>query len=82
MNWVMEHMGDADFSDPFVPPNSASKPAEEPINEEHIGMIISMGFTINQAKKALKVNNIRCEQCLFCFFCFCKKTRITSHNDA
>ena len=55
MNWVMEHMGDPDFSDPFVTPNSSGVPAEEPVNEEHLGMIISMGFTINQAKKALKV---------------------------
>ena len=55
MNWVMEHMGDPDFSDPFVTPNSSGAPAEEPVNEEHLGMIISMGFTINQAKKALKV---------------------------
>ena len=23
MNWVMEHMGDANFNDPFVDPNAA-----------------------------------------------------------
>jgi len=64
MNWVMEHMGDPDFSDPFVTPNSSGVPAEEPVNEEHLGMIISMGFTINQAKKALKVTKNNLEQAM------------------
>ena len=54
MNWVMEHMGDADFSDPFTPPNAGGSTAE-PVNEESVAMILSMGFTANQAKKALKV---------------------------
>ena len=57
MNWVMEHMGDADFSDPFTPPNgTAPAPTEAPVDEEKIAMILSMGFTANQAKKALKVS--------------------------
>ena len=70
MNWVMEHMGDPDFSDPFSPPNASGAPAEEPVNEEHLGMIISMGFTLNQAKKALKVNVI--EYCRSVYSCSAK----------
>ena len=58
MNWVMEHMGDDDFSSPFSLPNAAGAPAEEPVDEEHLGMIVSMGFTLNQAKKALKVRGV------------------------
>lgn len=27
-NWVMEHIGDSDFADPFVPPGTDSRPAE------------------------------------------------------
>ena len=54
MNWVFEHMGDPDFASPMP---SAAGPAveEEDVDDEHLGMIISMGFTPNQAKKALKV---------------------------
>ena len=60
MNWVMEHMGDDDFSTPFVPPNASAplgSAASEPIDEENLAMILSMGFTTNQAKKALKVRH-------------------------
>jgi ubiquitin carboxyl-terminal hydrolase 5/13 len=53
MNWVMEHMGDEDFATPPVLP-SGEAPVQ-PVNEEHLAMIISMGFTMDQAKKALKV---------------------------
>lgn len=58
MNWVMEHMGDEDFATPPVLP-SGEAPVQ-PVNEEHLAMIISMGFTMDQAKKALKAtsNNI------------------------
>ena len=59
MNWVMEHMSDPDFSSPFTPPNAASGAAPEPVDEESMAMIISMGFTVNQAKKALKVSRAR-----------------------
>nr|KAG5700196.1 hypothetical protein BaRGS_011039 [Batillaria attramentaria] len=61
MNWVMEHMGDADFADPFVQPGrGAAKPSEFVPNEEAVAMIASMGFSPAQAIKALKAtdNNV------------------------
>jgi len=64
MNWVMEHMGDDDFSSPFSVPNASGAPAEDPVDEEHLGMIVSMGFTLNQAKKALKVTKNNLEQAM------------------
>lgn len=58
MNWVMEHMADNDFASPFVPPGVAkkadnSKPSFVP-NEDGLAMIMSMGFSREQATKALK----------------------------
>ena len=61
MNWVMEHMGDANFNDPFVDPNAA-KPKKSVVvpDEGNIMMLMDMSFTREQAIKALKMtdNNI------------------------
>ncbi|KAK3106047.1 hypothetical protein FSP39_011642, partial [Pinctada imbricata] len=55
MNWVMEHMEDADFSLPFVPPGAKKSGGGSFIpNEEGIMMLSAMGFTRDQAIKALK----------------------------
>ncbi|XP_046993258.1 ubiquitin carboxyl-terminal hydrolase 5 [Schistocerca americana] len=63
-NWLMSHIGDSDFSDPFVPLGTSSGPNKgksnfEP-NEEFCTMIMSMGFTRSQAVKALQAtdNNV------------------------
>ncbi|XP_077288422.1 ubiquitin specific protease 5 isoform X2 [Arctopsyche grandis] len=48
--WIMEHIADGDFSDPFVPPGT-NKPFKA--NEDGVAMIMSMGFTKQQAEKAL-----------------------------
>ncbi|XP_064598849.1 ubiquitin carboxyl-terminal hydrolase 5-like [Liolophura sinensis] len=58
MNWVMEHMGDPDFEVPLQLPKK-SKDSFSP-NEEAVAMIVSMGFTIEQASMALKAtdNNV------------------------
>ena len=55
MNWVMEHMGDANFNDPFVDPNAA-KPKKSTVvpDEGNIMMLMDMSFTREQAIKALK----------------------------
>lgn len=53
MNWVLEHMEDPDFAEPLSVPGSGVKETES-VNEEAVGMIISMGFTQAQAIKALK----------------------------
>jgi ubiquitin carboxyl-terminal hydrolase 5/13 len=61
MNWVMEHMGDPDFNDPFeVPGNKASSGAAFTPNDDALAMIMSMGFNKDQATKALKAtdNNV------------------------
>lgn len=53
MNWVLEHMGDSDFSAPLSIPGSGASGLSA-VNEEAIGMIIAMGFTRPQAVKALE----------------------------
>ncbi|XP_046375139.2 ubiquitin carboxyl-terminal hydrolase 5-like [Haliotis rufescens] len=63
MNWVMEHMGDADFAAPLVLPNSAAAGGGQfTPNEESLVMIMSMGFTRDQAVKALKATNNNVER--------------------
>eukprot|EP00795_Rhopilema_esculentum_P007232 gene7232-12915_t len=52
MEWILQHMDDADFADRLELP-SAKKSNFQP-NEEALGMIQSMGFTKEQATKALK----------------------------
>jgi len=51
MAWVMEHMNDPDFSQPF---NVGSKKKEVVISEENIAMVMSMGFEADMARTALK----------------------------
>ncbi|XP_063233361.1 ubiquitin carboxyl-terminal hydrolase 5 [Bacillus rossius redtenbacheri] len=58
--WLMEHVADSDFADPFVPPGvDLKKPGFVP-DEEALAAIVSMGFTRPQATKALKAtgNNV------------------------
>jgi len=63
MNWVMEHMGDANFNDPFVDPNAA-KPKKSSVvpDEGNIGMLMDMSFTREQAIKALKMTDNNMER--------------------
>jgi ubiquitin carboxyl-terminal hydrolase 5/13 len=58
MNWIMEHMADPDFSEPFTL-NSGSATAKAGGNafiadSESLATIISMGFSQEQALRALK----------------------------
>lgn len=59
MNWVLEHMGDADFNSPLILPGSQDSKA---VDEESLAMIISMGFTEAQAIKALKATDNNLER--------------------
>uniref|UniRef100_W5MM90 Ubiquitin carboxyl-terminal hydrolase n=1 Tax=Lepisosteus oculatus TaxID=7918 RepID=W5MM90_LEPOC len=66
MNWVMTHMDDPDFSAPLVLPGSSSAPGGTPtsqttptesVSEEHLATIISMGFSRDQASRALRATS-------------------------
>eukprot|EP01102_Stenamoeba_stenopodia_P009647 TRINITY_DN2851_c0_g1_i5.p1 TRINITY_DN2851_c0_g1~~TRINITY_DN2851_c0_g1_i5.p1 ORF type:complete len:465 (-),score=84.78 TRINITY_DN2851_c0_g1_i5:287-1681(-) len=60
MNWLLEHMEDPDIDDPIEPSPSATE--SESVDEEGIAILVSMGFTVNQAKKALKATNNNVER--------------------
>ncbi|MFT7815976.1 ubiquitin carboxyl-terminal hydrolase 5 isoform X1 [Arapaima gigas] len=60
MNWVMGHMDDPDFSAPLVLPACGSAPGTTPtetISEEHLATIVSMGFSRDQATRALRATS-------------------------
>lgn len=60
MNWVIGHMNDPDFSAPLVLPGCSSGAGTTPtesLSEEHLATIISMGFSRDQATKALRATS-------------------------
>ncbi|XP_014477769.1 PREDICTED: ubiquitin carboxyl-terminal hydrolase 5 [Dinoponera quadriceps] len=63
-NWVMEHIADSDIAEPFVPPGVDVKPSKTDFvaNEEALSMVMSMGFTQNQATKALRATDNNLER--------------------
>ncbi|XP_052861372.1 ubiquitin carboxyl-terminal hydrolase 5 [Anopheles cruzii] len=58
--WMMEHIADADFAAPFVPPGTGGKTGAQPavasFEPDPVGleMLMGMGFTDRQASKALR----------------------------
>ena len=56
MAWVMDHMADPDFSDPFTPPGSGGGGQKKACTagEEVVAMVMSMGFTREQAECGLR----------------------------
>lgn len=66
MNWLMEHVSDSDFADPLqLAPltqqaQSAGGATSFGPSEDNIAMIVAMGFTKDQALKALRTteNNV------------------------
>eukprot|EP00752_Nemacystus_decipiens_P002407 g2270.t1 len=65
MNWVLEHMGDADFNDPLPAPGATAAAAASratgtgedagaAADPESLVMLTSLGFTDRQASAALK----------------------------
>ena len=63
MAWVFEHMEDPDFNDPIV--NVTESPCtsgEDCFNEESITTLTSFGYTVEQAKGALKATDHNMER--------------------
>lgn len=59
-NWLMEHIGDSDFSEPFDIPNvkaSSKQHGTFSPNPESLTLLMSMGFDERQATKALKATD-------------------------
>lgn len=61
-NWVMEHIGDDDFSSPLQLPGSDQSKSDVCPDESTLAIIMSMGFTRPQALKALKATNNNVER--------------------
>ncbi|KAI6080021.1 Ubiquitin carboxyl-terminal hydrolase 5 isoform X1 [Aix galericulata] len=61
MNWVMSHMDDPDFANPLVLPGSSGPGSTiacpDPPSEDSVATIVSMGFSRDQAMKALRATN-------------------------
>ena len=68
VNWAVSHMEDADFNSQFEIPKAQQKPSSVQssnsfkANEESIQFIMSMGFSRQQATKALKETNNNLER--------------------
>lgn len=61
--WIMEHISDSDFGDPFVPPGTAvTANAAFVADPSGLEMLMGMGFTVQQATKALKETNNNIER--------------------
>lgn len=60
--WLMRHITDSDFADPFVPPGTESSSFTP--NQEAIETLSSMGFTNDQAIKALKATDNNVERAM------------------
>lgn len=71
--WMMEHITDSDFSDPFVMPGAASKDTGVFVPDPNgLEMLMGMGFTTKQASKALQETQNNVERAADWIF---------SHND-
>ncbi|KAK8843356.1 hypothetical protein IAR55_007013 [Kwoniella newhampshirensis] len=56
MGWLFEHMEDPDIDDPILPQSASKAVGPEP-SAEQVTMIADMGFTSQQARKALRQTN-------------------------
>jgi len=64
-NWILEHMGDSDFSAPFTLPSEAGPSSGRiQVNSDALAMVKSMGFDERQASLALKMNDNNTERAI------------------
>ncbi len=64
MNWVFEHMEDADFNDPLPAPATAAAAtaaatgeAAGEADEESVGLLMSLGFSLAHSLRALRATD-------------------------
>ncbi len=59
MNWVFEHMGNADFNDPLpaTADTASAAAAGGDADEESMGLLMSLGFSHAHALRALKATD-------------------------
>ncbi|KAJ1564592.1 hypothetical protein HK405_014473, partial [Cladochytrium tenue] len=58
MNWIFEHMDDADIDDPVPVPTGGGGGGPTAASPEALQNLVDMGFTLDRAKKAMaKTNN-------------------------
>ncbi|CAF0873810.1 unnamed protein product [Rotaria sp. Silwood1] len=60
MNWVFEHQSDPDFDTPYQAPSKKARVEQTqtpPVDEESIGIVMSMGFSRAHALRALSLMN-------------------------
>ncbi|KAJ1972760.1 ubiquitin C-terminal hydrolase Ubp14 [Dimargaris xerosporica] len=65
MNWLLEHMDDADIDDPLPePPTAPAHPtaAMPAVDEGAVGMLVDMGFSRAQATRALQATDQQMER--------------------
>lgn len=61
--WIMEHISDSDFGDPFIPPGTDSLGSVAFVADPSgLEMLMGMGFNVAQATKALKETNNNVER--------------------
>lgn len=57
MNWVFEHQSDPDFDTPYQAPSKKARVETPPVDEESVGLVMSMGFSRSHAVRALSSSN-------------------------
>lgn len=54
MDWLLENMDSADIDAPLDSGVAAQPQQQAPVDEEHLGQLVSMGFSIDHATRALR----------------------------
>ena len=54
MEWLLENMDAADIDEPLVAAGGAAAAAAAPVDEESVAQLVSMGFSVEHATRALR----------------------------